>query len=188
MSRLPKFRNWRQHELFDRADLPGHVPPERYYADASRRRAARFAAEHKPIHWQGMASWVRMISAFGPPWSLSDRQRSDYVKTIRMLDVEKIRACRHIEDLELVEAELVNFRNNGLGRELSRGAIGELLVETRNRITVLRIGRTEPKPKGPRMDPSRLPDEALDRLIQRHPDMRLVEELRAERDSRRATI
>lgn len=73
----------------------------------------------------------------------------------------------------------------GLGRVFKRSELGFLLAETRNRILAVLSGRAEqPRAKGPRFDPQRLPDAALDRLIQRHPDMNVVEELRAERRRR----
>lgn len=72
----------------------------------------------------------------------------------------------------------------GLDRAFTRAERGERLVEVRNRIVLLGLGRMEPKPKGPRLDPMRLPDAVLLRLIQTHADPRLVEQLRAERQRR----
>ncbi|MES2042559.1 MAG: hypothetical protein V4475_01720 [Pseudomonadota bacterium] len=64
--------------------------------------------------------------------------------------------------------------------------LGELLVEARNRATLAAIGRDRPREKGARFDPARIPLEAIDHLIQRHPNMRVVEQLRAERNRRLA--
>ena len=63
---------------------------------------------------------------------------------------------------------------------------GELLVEVRNRRHLLAIGRTLPKPKGPRLDATRLPFSALMKLIQTHQDPLVVERLRLERARREA--
>lgn len=184
MSRLPKFAGWRQHELFDRADVPAMLPPPQYYVEANRRRAVRGEAEHKPVIWQGMASWVRELAGVPPSWRRSWQQDERFRRIAHMLDVEKIRGSRDSEGLALVEKWLVEFRDNGLSDVLSKAAIGELLVEVRNRRHLLAIGRERPKPKGPRMDPTKLPDSALERLIQSHPDLALVDRLRAERDRR----
>lgn len=74
---------------------------------------------------------------------------------------------------------------HGLARTFSRSELGAMLVELRNRHDALVSGRwLLPRDKGPRFDPTRLTDEALDRLIQRHPDLRVVEQLRAERRAR----
>lgn len=186
MSRLPKFKGWRQRELFDRADVLAHVPRLEYFGEAERRRAARGAAEHAPVFWQGMASWVRQLASIPPSWRRSDQQERRLRQIARMLDVEKVRLCRHDDSLALVEEWLCDFRNNDLCGAFTRAEIGRLIVEVRNRRQLLALGRDKPKPKGPRMDPARLPDEALERLIQSHPDMALVEALRAERDRRSA--
>jgi hypothetical protein len=74
----------------------------------------------------------------------------------------------------------------GLDRAFSRAERGELLVEVRNRRRLLALGRTEPKRKGQPLDPTRLPHEALMRLIQTHPDAGVVERLRRERTRREA--
>jgi hypothetical protein len=74
-----------------------------------------------------------------------------------------------------------------LQRELTRTEIGTFLVETRNRLDALYSGRADrPCAKGPRFDPACIPDAALERLIQRHPDLEIVDRLRAERSRRSA--
>lgn len=184
MSRLPKCAGWRQHELFDRKDVPAMVPPTQYYAEASSRRVARDKAEHRPVFWQGMASWVRQLASVPPSWRRSWQQDERFRRIAKMLDVEKILASRDGEGLALVEKWLVAARDNGLSDVLSKAAIGKLLVEVRNRRHLLAIGRDRPKLKGPSMDPTALPDSALERLIQSHSDLALVDLLRAERDRR----
>ena len=47
------------------------------------------------------------------------------------------------------------------------------------------MGPDRPKPKGPALDPLRLPDDRLQVLIQTHRDMAGLEALRAERARRR---
>jgi hypothetical protein len=66
----------------------------------------------------------------------------------------------------------------------TRAQFGELLVIARNRAALYQLGRDRPKPKGPRFDPQLLPDDRIDALIQRHPDMAIVEALRSERRRR----
>jgi hypothetical protein len=172
----------RQHELFARADIPAHVPRIEHYAAVERRRV-----EHnpRPVLWEGMGSWVRQLASFPEGWQRSAEQDERFRKIARLLDVEKVRLCRHEDGLALVEERLADFRNNDLGTVFSRAELGELLVEARNRIAQLRLGRAVPKVKGPRFDVTRLPIDAIERLIQSHPDMAIVEQLRAERARRR---
>jgi hypothetical protein len=66
----------------------------------------------------------------------------------------------------------------------SRAELGVLITEAVNRQRQLAIGRVTPRPKGPPLDPRRLPDDRLDHLIQHHRDLQLVEALRAERRRR----
>jgi hypothetical protein len=66
----------------------------------------------------------------------------------------------------------------------SRKKLGELVVEVRNRQLHWSIGRFEGRAKGPRFDPALIPDERLDALIQRHPDLEIVDRLRLERSRR----
>lgn len=101
-----------------------------------------------------------------------------------------MRECRHDDDLARVEQMLVKARSGwlyGLDRAFTRAERGELLVEVRNRRHLLAMGRTRPKPKNARLDPALLPDDALERLIQFHPDMTVVERLQAERHRRSTT-
>ena len=59
-----------------------------------------------------------------------------------------------------------------------------LITEAVNRRRQLAMGRLITKPKGPRLDPRRLPDARLEHLIQHHRDLIVVEALRAERRRR----
>ena len=77
---------------------------------------------------------------------------------------------------------------HGLASVLSRAEMGTMLVELRNRQRALVSGLAfAPRAKGPRLEPALLTDEALERLIQKHPDLALVDRLRAERELRANT-
>lgn len=70
---------------------------------------------------------------------------------------------------------------------LPRAEMGTLLVELRNRQRSLASGHAcMPRPKGPKFDPAMLTDEALERLIQTHPELAVVDRLRNERELRAA--
>ncbi|HEX7820890.1 MAG TPA: hypothetical protein VF463_09755 [Sphingobium sp.] len=112
-------------------------------------------------------------------------------QTARELTVERIRLCRHADDLARCEVMLAQANSGwlyGLDRAFTRAERGERLVEVRNRIVLLGLGRAAPRTKGPRLDPARLPDDALLRLIQSHADRHVVVALRAERERRLQTI
>ena len=108
-------------------------------------------------------------------------------RSLKLYDIRwsrELSALRRLERL-LVEEKRGSASVHGLDREMSRSELGAMLVETRNRIDALTSGRADrPRPKGPRLDPSRLPDAALNRLIQQHHDLAVVETLRAERARR----
>ncbi len=176
--------SWRQPDLFCGEKQPAKpLRPDRAY-----RAAARSAP--KPFAWESMGAWVRLMHRlFAIEQPSSDHYRRSR-ETARELTVTRVRACRHDDDLERVEQMLIEARAGwlyGLDRAFTRAERGELLVEVRNRRRLLALGRNLPKAKGPRLDVARLPDAALARLIQRHPDRDVVDRLRAERE-RRATL
>lgn len=184
---LGKHPSWRQFELFERGEVPDHVPRLAVFA----RRAPRPAP--KPDMFEGMGSWVRQIGRLLAIEHPASAHFERFDKTARLLTAERIRVCRHGEDLARVAAMLDEASDarrrsylHGLDRVWSKAELGALRVEVKNRLHQLAIGRVEPKPKGPRLDPTRIPTDRLDALIQRHPDMRLVELLRRERSNRRA--
>ena len=72
----------------------------------------------------------------------------------------------------------------GLDRAFAKPEAGVLLMEVRNRRRLLALGRDRARERGPRLDPERLPLAAIERLIQHHRDLALVERLRAERARR----
>lgn len=173
----------RQPDLFyGDKQPPRTMAPDRSYRPAMRQQT-------KPFAWETMGAWVRhMHRLFAVETPSSDHYERTRA-TARALTVNRVRECRHDDDLARCEQMLVEARSGwlfGLDRAFSRAERGELLVEVRNRRQLLALGRARPKPKGPRLDPTRLPLEAIDRLIQRHRDLGLVERLRAER-ARRAT-
>jgi hypothetical protein len=184
MARLGVHRGVRQLELFHRAQVPCHTPELHHYEGVAQRREAKAAP--LPILWKGMGSWVREVRSAAAGFKWCDAKHRRLEALARLLDVEKIRACRHADDLRRVEQVLAEARcrESDLAKVMTRSQIGELLVETRNRLTILGRGRAEPKAKGPRLDPTLLPDEALARLIQSHRDLDLVARLRAERQRR----
>lgn len=172
----------RQPDLFygDRFP-PKTARPERAYLRPVKPSAKAFA-------WESMGAWVRHIHRLFALERASQDHYNRFEATARQLTVARIRECRHDDDLARVEAMLIEWRNaggfHGLDRVFCKAERGELLVEVRNRRQLLAMGRSEPKPKGPRLDPARLPLDALERLIQTHPDMELVDRLRAERARR----
>jgi len=106
----------------------------------------------------------------------------------RQLTVARITAARDLAAVERVEAMLrapsIGSGWRDLWRVFDRRQLGELVAAATNRARMLRLGRLDPKPRGPRLDPRRLPDDRLDALIQRHRDLAVVEALRAERRRR----
>lgn len=171
----------RQPDLFHGDKQPPRsAPPPRAYRKAEKSMPAAFA-------WESMASWVRHMHRLFAIENPSSDYYARVRTTARELTVERIRQCRHADDLTRCEAMIAQADSGwlyGLDRAFTRAERGERLVEVRNRIVLLGLGRTEPKAKGPRLDPMRLPDVALLRLIQTHADPRLVEQLRAERQRR----
>jgi hypothetical protein len=130
------------------------------------------------------------------PYRCSRAHYDRYGRLYRSLRITDIRASRDIASLEACERLFNRARRpgdvpcgRGLQREFTRAQIGALLVETRNRLDALRSGRADrPRVKGPQFDPARIPDAALERLIQLHPDLDTVDRLRAERRRRRSSL
>lgn len=189
MARLPKWANTGlQRELFDRADLPALIPTLDHFKEKDWRRQARRSPA--AFVWQGAGAWCRHVgrlAALDRPCGgpMGDRFKA----TARELTVERIRESRQLEDLERIAGWLDAARPSCSGSYLagvwSRRELGELIVEIRNRITLLRLGRDRPREKGDRFELERIPDDRLEWLIQRHPNLDLVDRLRAERARRR---
>ncbi|WP_267381540.1 MULTISPECIES: hypothetical protein [unclassified Sphingomonas] len=170
--------SWRQPDLFCGEKQPQRtLRPDRAYRPATWSTPKAFA-------WESMGAWVRLMHRlFALEAPSSDHYRRSR-ETARELTVARVRECRHDDDLARVEQMLIEARSGrlyGLDRAFTRAERGELLVEVRNRRRLLELGRAAPKAKGARFDIARLPQQALDRLIQSHPDAGLVERLREER-------
>lgn len=166
----------------------GDKTPPKHYAERHFRPEPKACA--KPYAWVGMASWVRHVGHLLAIETASGDHYHRVRETARELTADRIRECRHDDDLERAEAMLAEARRGfsgalyGLERALPKGELGTLLMEVRNRRRLLALGRDHARERGPRLDPAHLPMKAIERLIQHHRDMTLVEQLRAERARR----
>jgi hypothetical protein len=151
----------------------------------------RIAIAHSALSWSKISEWAALCIARGQIVRAASEHYAQMDALYRSLTIKHIRASHDIAGLatarQLLEA--ARYRNSGLfrgpERSLTRAEIGALLVELHNRQSALQSGRwLLPRTKGPAFDPTLLPDAALDRLIQTHPDLRVVERLRAERHDR----
>lgn len=137
-----------------------------------------------------LAAWLVEIDRQGALMRPRSRLYARFDRTARTLTVGRIRMA---DDVDAV-AELVRRLSaarwpgghdlHGLDRVWSRSELGVLLTEAVNRERQLAIGRVLPRVKGPRLDPLWLPDDRLNHLIQHHPNLDVVEALRAERRRR----
>jgi len=141
--------------------------------------------------WSTLGEWLALVQHVGrqirPSTKHYDRCRQLY----RALNVTDIRDCVDADALERLATLLDAQRYDdaplvyGLRREIPRESLGAMLVEARNQILRVRSGRIHrPRVAGPRFDPAFIPDAALVSLIQRHPDLAVVDRLRAERARR----
>jgi hypothetical protein len=134
-----------------------------------------------------MGGWVRLMHRLFPLEAPNSDHYHRSRETARELTVDRIRVCRHHDDLARVAQMLVGARSGwlyGLDRAFTRAERGELLVEVRYRRCLLAMERDKVKVRGPRLDPTRLPMAALERLIQHHEDRDLADLLRGERQRR----
>ena len=106
----------------------------------------------------------------------SRRLYERFDRTARALTPGRIRLC---EDGMAIADLVVRLRSarypgghdlHGLDRVWSRAELGVLITEAVNRQRQLAMGRVVARPKGPRLDPRRLPDARLEHLIQHHRD------------------
>jgi hypothetical protein len=147
------------------------------------------------ISYASIAEWLKLVYRIGGNIRASRRHSNRCDRLYRSLSIGDIRFSRDISALEACERLFNRARGagdipsgHGLQRALTRAEIGTFLVETRNRLDGLRSGRADyPRLKGPRFDPARIPDTALERLIQQHPDLDMVNYLRVERIRRLAS-
>lgn len=146
------------------------------------------------LGYASLAEWLALAYSIGGRIRASRSHYRRCRQLYRSLRVGDIRSNRDIPALEACERLFDRARRGGdvpwgrgLQRELTRSEIGALLVETRNRLGALRSGRADRlRSKGPRFDPACIPDAALERLIQQHPDLETVDRLRTERIRRLA--
>ncbi len=137
-----------------------------------------------------LAAWLVEIDRQGALMRPRSRLYERFDRTARTLTPGRIRRTEDPVAIgELVrwlrEARYPGGHNlHGLDRVWSRAELGVLITEAVNRQRQLAIGRVTPRPKGPPLDPRRLPDERLEHLIQHHRDLQVVEALRAERRRR----
>jgi hypothetical protein len=144
------------------------------------------------LAYASVREWLDLVYRIGGHLRCSHSHYDRCGRLYRSLRADDIRSSRDLAALEGCERLFNRARGAadipfgyGLQRALTRPDIGALLVEIRNRIDALRSGRADrPRRKGPRFDPARIPDAALERLIQRHPDLDTLDRLRAERRRR----
>jgi hypothetical protein len=157
--------------------------------------STRHSVRGTNLGYATLAEWLDLVYRIGGRIQCSTAHYKRCSRLYRSLQIADIRTSRDVSALARCERLFNRARGanevpsgRGLQRELSRAEIGALLVETRNRLAALRSGRVDhPRPKGPRFDPTRIPDAALERLIQQHADLATVDWLRAERSRRLAS-
>lgn len=134
--------------------------------------------------------WLALITRLERTLRPSTPCYQRFDRAARQLTAARIAACTDAEAVALLERLLRAARYpTGFGRldrVWTRADLGELITAATNQGRLLAMGRTAPKPKGPRLDPRALPDDRLAWLIQHHADLHLVEALRAERRRREA--
>lgn len=143
------------------------------------------------LSWTTLSEWAALCHDRGEIIRASAAHDAQMTALHLSLTTAHIRASQDVAGLAAARRLLDAARSCGTGlfrgpeRSLTRAEIGILLVELHNRQAVLASGRwLLPRTKGPAFEPSLLPDTALERLIQTHRDLVVVERLRAERRSR----
>lgn len=145
------------------------------------------------LSWRGLRGWLDTVYAVNRKMRCSEPSHARARRLYRALDLEDVRRSICLEDLEELLALLRSARYTdaplryGLARAYGRSELGRLIVETTNHLRWVRRG-CPVREAGPRLDPSRLPDDRLDHLIQTHADMNLVERLRQERARRQMVV
>ena len=171
--------------------MPGNGPRGAAMTGAaSTRRSVRYTN----LSYSSLVEWLALVYRIGGQIRCSRAHYDRCGRLYRSLRIDDIRSSRDIPTLEACERLFNRARGaadipagRGLQRELTRAEIGALLVETRNRLDALRSGRADlQRAKGPRFDPLRIPEAALERLIQQHPNLATVDRLRTERLRRSA--
>ena len=144
--------------------------------------------------WRELDAYVAECLRVGARLRCCQRHYARCGRVYRSLDVARdVRPCLDEAALDALRAFLAAASTPGaripygrpFAQEFTRAELGLLRMEVGNHLARVRSGRAAaPRPKGPRLDPTRLPDAALDKLIQSHRDIGLVERLRAERARR----
>jgi hypothetical protein len=144
------------------------------------------------LSWSNLAQWLDLVERVGGILRASSEHYRRVERLYRSLTLADLRTETDAAALAKAQQLFDRGRYNdvpvrGLRRVFDRAEIGRYLVEATNQLDRVRSGRAlKPRAKGPRFDLTRLPDAALGRLIQSHPDLELVERLRAERRRRDA--
>jgi hypothetical protein len=162
-----------------------------HYARCSRRARAIARGE---LPFPGVAAWLREIDRQDELMRPSSPMYERFDAFARTLTIPFIRAEQDLAATHALDERLRQARHpwndraslHGLSRVWSRAELGVLITEATNRARQLAAGDPQ-RPKGPPLDPRRLPDDRLDHLIQRHRDLAVVEALRRER-ARRAQV
>ena len=143
------------------------------------------------IDWASIGEWCARVMAEGGKLRPSTEHYGRLHDLCRSLTVKRVHRSTDRAGVERAARMFDLGRRNpvpayhGLASVLSRAEMGTMLVELRNRQRALVSGRAfAPRVKGPRLEPALLTDEALERLIQMHPDLALVDRLRTEREVR----
>ena len=145
------------------------------------------------LEWATIGEWCALVMDEGAKLRPSSEHYRRLQALYRSLTIERVRRSRDAAGLHRAAGMFDLGRHNaipahhGLASVLTRSEMGAMLVELRNRRHALINGRADfARPKVPKLDPARLTDAALDRLIQTHPDLGLIERLRHERELRAA--
>jgi len=143
------------------------------------------------IDWASISEWCARVEEEGGKLRPSSEHYARLSDLYRSLAVERVRRSTDRPGIERATRMFDLGRRNpvpayhGLASVLSRSEMGTMLVELRNRQRALVSGRAfAPRAKGPRLEPALLTDEALERMIQKHPGLARVDRLRTERELR----
>lgn len=146
--------------------------------------------------YRGVARWLADIAHQNHVMQCRTAHHERFDRTARTLTPERISECCNPDALHRLLCKLRAERRGGheprmgrgLFRSFSRAELGALIVAAQNRATLLGMGRTAPKARNPRFDLGRIPDGRLDHLIQRHPDLDIVERCRCEKRRRQLPV
>ncbi|TWA86961.1 hypothetical protein FBY14_1101 [Azospirillum brasilense] len=143
------------------------------------------------LSWTTMRDWLALVYAVCGPIRARSREHARRERLCRSLTIANIRACLDVETLEEAADLFDRSRYNnahlhhGPFHSLTRAECAERMVECHNQAHRIRSGAAfRERMPGPRFDPARTPMRALDRLLQTHPDLAVVEALRTEKRRR----